>query len=207
MNAQYKEVIVSDNYLDAYEQIDFDPANISEEQLKKLKLNQFYLRVNDEKPIVYRCEEKVPSRKKFLKLYSDKILDFRDEIYAKCVLNGNTPLFVSADEFKYGYNQTYIQKAYDVNYITSDTQLTFTNKDNKDSTSTLLENENIIFRAPSYIKDGDKQFGNNVIYQRVLTSEISANSIRALTKDELVVFYYRSTSDEPYQYDLFVGAG
>lgn len=135
-----------------------------------------------------------------IQLYSDKLKDFRLQIFAKSILAGKTPLFNQDDKFEYNLNQKEIEledverlstnlivcpHGFDFNrnevindnekISLNDIKLPIITKHDLDSkriaTYTLQDNESIQLYAPSFLTKTN--YSNYVKYQLVLKDENS----------------------------------
>ena len=135
-----------------------------------------------------------------IQLYSDKLKDFRLQIFAKSILAGKTPLFNQDNKFEYDLNQKEIEledvERLSTNLIVcphgfdfkrdevitdnekislNDIQLPIITKHDLDSkriaTYTLQDNESIQLYAPSFLTKTN--YSNYVKYQLVLKDENS----------------------------------
>lgn len=144
---------------------------------------------------------------------------FRDEIFAKSVLAGKTPLIVSGNEYVHRFDQTYnsnrpnssdpsVQDKYEVNdvkYIRTNVDIAVSNMANE---YTLRDNESIQFYSPNLI---DITSYSNYVKFEFYTPNASSKVVNANTNYQLLqneyLFLYWKDSDNPDAYYRFASYG
>lgn len=146
-------------------------------------------------------------------LDSNEANDFKDEIKAKAILAGVTPLLKRADNFSYAINQingdTSIKS---VGKVTTNTKLIINLIPNSDNTSrsgsiNLLDNESIYLTTNNYVTTNTYSTYTKYFYK--LNRSIEPEGIYTLGEGEYIYFFYKTSSDKeaPYQYYKYgVGA-
>lgn len=141
---------------------------------------------------------------------------FRDEIFAKSVLAGKTPLIVSGNEYTHRFDQTYntnrpntsAQDKYEVNgisHIQTNVDISVSNLSNE---YTLRSNESIQFYSPNLL---DVTSYSNYVKFEFYTPNASSKVVNADTNYQLLqneyLFLYWKDSDSPDAYYKFASYG
>ena len=144
---------------------------------------------------------------------------FEDEIYAKSILAGKTPLIVSGNKYTHRFDQTYnsnrpnssdtsVQDKYEVDsvkYIRTNVDISVSNLANE---YTLRDNESIQFYSPNLI---DVTSYSNYVKFEFYTPNASSKVINADTNYQLLqneyLFLYWKDSDNPDAYYRFASYG
>lgn len=119
------------------------------------------------------------------------ITQFRDEIYVKSVLAGQTQLFVKDETFDYRLNQSYNSIINDIEKLQGECTISF----NQDKTDYQLRaNENIQFYAPNII---DKtSYSDYCKFEYYITSDIEKGATYQLGANEYLILYWKEEEDE-----------
>ena len=141
---------------------------------------------------------------------------FRDEIFAKSVLAGKTPLIVSGNKYTHRFDQTYNsnrpntseQDKYEINgisHIQTNVDISVSNLSNE---YTLRNNESIQFYSPNLL---DITSYSNYVKFEFYTPNASSKVINADTNYQLLqneyLFLYWKDSDNPDAYYKFASYG
>lgn len=141
---------------------------------------------------------------------------FEDEIYAKSILAGKTPLIISGNKYTHRFDQTYnsnrpnneAQDKYEVNdvkYIRTNVDIAVSNTSNE---YTLRDNESIQFYSPNLI---DATSYSNYVKFEFYTPNASSKVINANTNYQLLpneyLFLYWKDSDNKDAYYRFASYG
>ena len=144
---------------------------------------------------------------------------FEDEIYAKSILAGKTPLIVSGNKYTHRFDQTYnsnrpnssntsVQDKYEVDsvkYVRTNVDISVSNLANE---YTLRDNESIQFYSPNLI---DVTSYSNYVKFEFYTPNASSKVINANTNYQLLqneyLFLYWKDSDNPDAYYRFASYG
>lgn len=141
---------------------------------------------------------------------------FEDEIYAKSVLAGKTPLIVSGNKYTHRFDQTYNtnrpntsgQDKYEVNdvkYVQTNVDISLSNLSNE---YTLRNNESIQFYSPNLI---DVTSYSNYVKFEFYTPNSSSKLVNSDTNYQLLqneyLFLYWKDSDNPDSYYRFASYG
>lgn len=143
---------------------------------------------------------------------------FRDEIFAKSVLAGKTPLVVSGNKYTHRFDQSYntnrpntsspAQDKYEINgisHIQTNVDISVNNLSNE---YTLRSNESIQFYSPNLI---DETSYSNYVKFEFYTPNASNKVINAETNYQLLqneyLFLYWKDSDSPDAYYRFASYG
>lgn len=121
--------------------------------------------------------------------------EFATDIFAKSVLNGNTP-FVNKDTT---YARSIAQKVDSVTeayYITTNSNI-----EPSGNTYTVKENENIQIFSPSYQDELTFAYGSKMQYK--LSNDIPANTDYTLGASDEILMFWRSDSNSDYQWKYF----
>lgn len=124
--------------------------------------------------------------------------DFQNEIFAKSVLNGNTPLLIEDNTYKYNPIQnsygSSISPTDEIEEITTDVSIAVGT-----GGYPLKDNESVTFIAPSFIDE--VQYG---IYSKYFCNRtISANTDTQLTAGNYIVFFWKSSDYGVYNYHYY----
>ena len=136
-------------------------------------------------------------------LDSDDASDFKNEIKAKAILAGVTPLLKRADNFSYAIDQyTGDTSIKSVGKVTTNTELTINLTEGKGSI-TLLDNESIYLTTNNYVTTNTYSTYTKYFYE--LSKPVEADGIHTLGQDEYIYFFYKTSSDKdaPYQYHRY----
>ena len=131
-----------------------------------------------------------------------------NEIKAKCVLKGLTPLYERSDNFIYtAIDSPYSSGYHTVSTITTNTNLTLEPSSNIASV-TLEENENLYLTCPNYITK--ESYSTYVKYFYKFREGITVNKddVYAMkSPDEYIVFLWKDedSTTAPYKYQKYVG--
>lgn len=177
----------------------YDVISDSDSRIKSLILDEFEYTAY----VLYFDEDNKPQLKP---LDSDDASDFKDEIKAKAILAGVTPLLKRADNFSYAINQRYGNTdTKSVGKVTTNTELTIKLIPNSDNTSRsgsikLLDNESIYLTTNNYVTTNT--YSTYTKYFYYLKSSIESDGIHTLSQDEYIYFFYKKSSDKeaPYEY-------
>ena len=196
-----------------YDEI-YDLIIASDVRIKALILNDF-----EYTPFVIYKDEIGRIQKQELKEYSsynigsveELITNFYNEIKAKCILAGVTPLLERNDSFvfsvnnnpvevKDGDNSTSIIR--DVEKVITNSVITF---GNKHQTVTLTSGESIYITAPNYIQKSS-MYGGFTKYFYKLKNNIRKNGLYELGDGESIVFCWKADSEDstPCSYRTYV---
>ena len=132
---------------------------------------------------------------------------FRDEIYTKSILAGNTPLMQSGSDFDLRYNQqhsTYTPKVDNISHIRSNVDIAFSNNS---TAYTLRDNESLQFFAPNLLDE--TSYANYVKFEFHVASgskTIAANANYQLLANEYILFYWKTSGDADAVYE-YAGYG
>lgn len=141
---------------------------------------------------------------------------FRDEIFAKSVLAGKTPLIVSGNKYTHRFDQTYNsnrpntseQDKYEINgisHIQTNVDISVSNLSNE---YTLRNNESIQFYSPNLL---DVTSYSNYVKFEFYTPNASSKVVNADTNYQLLqneyLFLYWKDSDNPDAYYKFASYG
>ena len=130
---------------------------------------------------------------------------FRNDVYAKSVLAGNTPLYIKDETFDYRLQGYYSDIIDNIEKVRSNLNITFVkdsaNPSNNVTTYTLRKNEALQFYSPNLINAESYQKYTKYEYQ--ITNNISANSSYELSNNEVIIFYWKSNEDEVYNYHSY----
>ena len=138
--------------------------------------------------------------------------NFKFEIYAKAVLNGNSPLLVKDDKFNYSLTQSMVGEYENVSTITTNTNLNFSADADPDDGNflSLKQSEGVIFYIPSY--EVTEEYSTYVAIEtnRVLSNE-GGTTVYGLPRDrvtlsgsEKVILYWKESDDDSnYHYRSF----
>lgn len=142
---------------------------------------------------------------------------FRDEIFAKSILAGKTPLVVSGNKYTHRYDQTYnsnrpnndaSQDKYEVNdvsYLQTNVDITVNNSNNQ---YLLRDNESIQFYSPNLI---DVTSYSNYVKFEFYTPSAASKVVNADTNYQLheneYLFLYWKDTDEADAYYRFAAYG
>ena len=146
---------------------------------------------------------------------------FRDEIYAKSVLAGKTPLVVSGNKYTHRFDQTYnsnrpnsadtsVQDKYevdDIKYIQTNVDISVNNLSNE---YLLRDNESMQFYSPNLIDV--TSYSNYVKFEfytpNAASKVINANTNYQLLQNEYLFFYWKDSDnyDAYYRFASY-GAG
>ena len=138
---------------------------------------------------------------------------FRDEIYAKAVLNGVTQLLVKDERFDYRINQVYTPNLIGddngegtIAKIAANVDIDFgENRVGKEDNTEyeLRDNESVQFFAPNLLDV--VKYSNYVKFEYYITSDVTKNTNYQLKKNEYVIMYWKSDSNEAslYKYYLY----
>ena len=91
----------------------------------------------------------------------------------------------------------------------SDVEISFSENTENSSTTlvdhhaeyTLNQNEHIQFYSPNLIEKDT--YSNYVKFEYKLKNDVPANTDYQLSSQEYIIFYWRNSSDEPYQYHSY----
>lgn len=192
-DSKFKEVCISDGYGDLYVEGTGDEGNFAPKDSTFGK-NTNYQYIN-EKNHVYIYNKTNDS----YSLYSNKIPEFRSEIYAKSVLAGKTQLLDVKKDINISLQQSVDAYLSNIEKVT--TQVTIPASDVAATDGyTLRENESILFYRANYINDA--VYANYVRYQCNFSA--SKGDDHALSTDEKLIFYWRKNDDDNYSYQTFV---
>ena len=124
---------------------------------------------------------------------------FATDIYAKSVLNGNTPLIKKDETFTRSINQKYdsVSGANKVYYLSTESEMTFSN-----NTYQVQKNENLQIFSPSYATNRTYAFGTKMQY--ILNDSIPADADYRLKSGEEMLMIWRSTDDASYQWQYYM---
>ena len=134
--------------------------------------------------------------------------EFREEIYAKSVLAGVTPLFPDKNQFLYTVGQKALAVYDDVYKVDTEVKLGMSGSrteveggDPHYRSSVKIEsNENILFSMPSLIKD--KDYGSYVKFIANISSDdwndIEADSEFELKGEDFIVFLWKTSDDDDF---------
>lgn len=122
--------------------------------------------------------------------------DFATDIYAKSILNGNTPLIKKDTTFARSINQKYenFSGASDVYYLTTDAEMTL----NQNGAYRVRQNENIQIFSPSYTTKRTFIFGYKLQY--LLSHTIPADTDYRLQSGEEILVIGRPSDSEKYRW-------
>lgn len=180
----------------------YDVISDSDSRIKSLILDEFdytayvlyFDNDNDNKPQLRPLDstEELPTK-------------FKNEIKAKAILAGVTPLLKRADNFSYAINQTGGDTSIKgVGKVTTNTELTIELTEGKGSIK-LLDNESIYLTTNNYVTTNT--YSTYTKYFYYLDSAIEPDGIHKLekideTSSEYIYFFYKTSSDKeaPYQY-------
>ena len=143
---------------------------------------------------------------------------FRTDIYAKSVLAGKTPLFISNDPIQYSLNQNNSEIAENIFKLTTGTtiDLEFYPERSIYSSKQLDLNENVMFLAPNLIDDTPyssyvKVIHNigNIVQRPTHESKrsivVKKDADYTLKEGEYIIFFWKSEDDAnaPYRYTKY----
>ena len=194
-----KEIPISDNYADSY------PAAIYSNNRFIDNSGKIILAAPGSKYLVTSSDSDkfkvndivIYTSKNGWQIYSDKLNEFRDEIKIKCILNGNTPLLKSADNFLHTVQEQFINKLSSVHSIS--TKSTIQLKDSPDNAYTVRPNETIQITAPNF--NTVSEYSYNVKFDGIINNAIKANKSHVLGAAEYIVFYWKENdTDTEYTY-------
>ena len=122
--------------------------------------------------------------------------EFATDIYAKSVLNGNTPLIKKDTTFARSISQKYedFSGASDVYYLTTDAEMTL----NQNGAYRVRQNENIQIFSPSYTTKRTFTFGYKLQY--LLSHTIPADTDYRLQSGEEILVIGRPSDSEKYRW-------
>lgn len=141
---------------------------------------------------------------------------FEDEIYAKSILAGKTPLIISGNTYTHRFDQTYntnrpntsSQDKYEVNnvkYVRTNVDISLTNTSNE---YTLRDNESIQFFSPNLV---DATSYSNYVKFEFYTPNAAGKVINSNTNYQLLqneyLFLYWKDSDNTDAYYRFASYG
>ena len=141
---------------------------------------------------------KFESGKTYYVKQPDPLFDeFRNNILAKSILAGVTPLFVPKNDFEITLQQQDAELHSEVAKVSTEVDMLL----KKESTSNLLTytlqpNENVILTTPNLIKEN--QYTNYVKFLHNFTSDIPANATYTLRNDEYIIFFYKVNSEDAH---------
>ena len=123
---------------------------------------------------------------------------FREDIFAKSVLAGVTPLFNKDSDFVFSVQHISTGEHYGVERITTNALASLTS-DGSQSTYTVQDNENIVVTAPNLIVE--QEYSTYVKYLHNLSSTVVADADYMLGENEFIMFFWKGNEeDEFYQY-------
>lgn len=123
---------------------------------------------------------------------------FREDIFAKSVLAGVTPLFNKDSDFVFSVQHQDADEYYDVERITTNAVMHM-NSDGDQASYTVQDNENIVITAPNLIVE--QEYSTYVKYLHNMSGNVTANSDYMLGENEFIMFFWKSNEeDEFYQY-------
>lgn len=125
----------------------------------------------------------------------------RNDVRAKSILAGISPLFESTGKFDYTFNQLITAIKEDVYRVHSNTTISVTNSVPQ---YTLKANESLQFYAPNFINGST--YSNYVKFEYVIGSDIPANADYQLKQNEYIIFYWKSDEDDSELYNYYVYA-
>ena len=122
--------------------------------------------------------------------------EFATDIYAKSILNGNTPLIKKDTIFARSISQKYedFTGASDVYYLTTDAEMTL----NQNGAYRVRQNENIQIFSPSYTTKRTFTFGYKLQY--LLSHTIPADTDYRLQSGEEILVIGRPSDSEKYRW-------
>lgn len=156
-----------------------------------------------------------PSADSSFTLTLSKQTQFRNEILAKSILAGVTPLVVHAEQFDYqmnqslspnipeidGHNQNIISNIVSV-YPETTITIASSQSDIINGSYILRDNESIEFFASNLLPQST--YNNYVKYECSLIDDIEPNIYYMLKQNEYIVFYWKSSSsDTIYSYTMY----
>ena len=136
--------------------------------------------------------------------------NFKFEIYAKSVLNGNSPLLVKDDKFDYALTQSFIGQYDGISTITTDTILDFGAIPLADDNFVKLkQNEGVVFYIPSY--EVTEEYSTYVAIETNIHHTEGGTEVYGLLKNrrtlgsgEKVILYWKESDDDSnYHYRSF----
>lgn len=125
---------------------------------------------------------------------------FRDNIVAKSVLAGRTPLFASKNKFNLPVFQT-TPESLTAEYVRTEARIPINNIDNQGQAEyTIKENENIVLTSKNLITD--QTYGSYVKYIQQLNNPAVRDSNYTLSTNEFIIFFWKKEDGEdiPYSY-------
>ena len=123
----------------------------------------------------------------------------RDEVYAKSILAGVTPLYTKDEDFDYSFNQVYNNQLDEIYKIYSNVDIHFSNES---PTYKLKANEYLQFYAPNFING--TSYSNYVKFEYNIASDIEANADYQLRQNEYIIFYWKTDEDVIDVYNYYV---
>ena len=122
-----------------------------------------------------------------------KSTQIKDEVYAKSILAGKTPITQSDEKYMdYSFLSPCVEFVSDVSSAQGDTTISF--KKNNGFQYDMQKNEIIEFYSTDFVDS--VKYDTFVKYEAKLNSDIQCGSDRQLGDDEYIIFYYRP-SDNP----------
>ena len=140
----------------------------------------------------------------FLSLSLNELwMQFRAEVYAKNILCGTTPLYISDSVFVYGFNQAATESHSLITKVTTNTDIEFKYAEGTKSeivSSELKENENILLTAPNFVEENVFSTYVKMIYSLSedvnSTDIITGNSKFELKGNNFIVFFWKASDSE-----------
>ena len=139
---------------------------------------------------------------------SDILNSFKFEIYAKSVLNGNSPLLVKDDKFDYSLTQSFTGQYENISKITTNTDIDLGSSGVE---IPLKQNEGVVFYVPSY--EVTEEYSTYVAIETNIhyTDTGSGAEVYGLPKDRItlgsgdkVILYWKESDDDSnYHYRSF----
>lgn len=140
---------------------------------------------------------------------SSIVNNFKFEIYAKSVLNGNSPLLVKDDKFDYSLTQSFNGQYGDISTITTNTDIDL---GSSGAEIPLKQNEGVVFYVPSY--EVTEEYSTYVaIETNIHHTEGGAEvyglpkGIKNLENNEKVILYWKESDDDSNYHYRCLGAG
>ena len=130
---------------------------------------------------------------------------FRDNIVAKSVLAGKTPLFESKNDFNLPVFQTN-PESLTAEYVRTETRIPVSTFDSQGQGEyEIKENENIVLTSKNLITD--QTYGSYVKYVQNLTQDAVRESNYTLGSSEFITFFWKKEDgdDVPYSYYKYSG--
>ena len=175
----------------------YDVISDSDSRIKSLILDEFEYTAQ----VLYFDKDNKPQLQP-LDSDDDIPTNCKNEIKAKAILAGVTPLLKRADNFSYAINQTDGDTSIkSVGKVTTNTELTIELTEGKGSIK-LLDNESIYLTTNNYVTTNTYSTYTKYFYE--LNSDIEPDGIYKIDENssEYIYFFYKTSSDKeaPYQY-------